>query len=401
MNIFYSGKPKRHFWIAIKNLALTVISLGMYRFWGQTNLRSYIWSHIEISVFKHPLMYHGTPQELLRAFLKALPFFLLFLFFEECLFFTSIYLEEFFTVVFLIWILCYANYSKHQYIYSRTSWKGIRFSLKGKRTEFANLCFKSFIKSFFTFGHNNHIYLTNINKYLYENVSWGKMPLKFTGKAEDLRKINNKIRLGWLGFSAFAVLCLVTNINIKYGRMIALFNLKTLFFSFLGCYLVFYIISDLTKNNRILRLRWLVFPALIVLFLFTNIEINQFKLISLFNVKTLFFGFIFCYFIFYISYELIFSFFCTRYALNHLAFEGVTLKVNYTFWQFIRFHSWNFILTIITLGLASPYVTYRNLKFIEKYFSLEGAMKDLETTQNTDETTGQDGVSSLLDLSDF
>ncbi len=87
--------------------------------------------------------------------------------------------------------------------------------------------------------------------------------------------------------------------------------------------------------------------------------------------------------------------------MNHQAFQDVKLRVNYTFMQFLRFHLWNLFLTIFTLGLASPYVAYRHLKFIQKYYSLEGDAESLKTHQNTDETTGQDGASSLLDISDF
>ncbi len=99
--------------------------------------------------------------------------------------------------------------------------------------------------------------------------------------------------------------------------------------------------------------------------------------------------------------RLIFSFLCTRYVLNHQAFQDAKLHVNYTFMKFVRFHLWNFLVTILTVGLASPYVTYRQLKFIQKYYSLEGNAEALLTHQNTDETTGQDGASGLLDLSDF
>ena len=300
-NISYNGNIKNHFRIGFKNIVLTLLTLGMYRFWGKTNLRSYIWSHIEI--FGHSLVYHGTPSELLPAFLKALPLFILFFAIQHGLELISLYLGAALTIVGLIWIIEYAYYSKHQYMYSRTTWQGIRFSLKSGRVKYANLAFMIFIKSLLTLGLKDHIYVIKKNKFIFENISWGGIPVTFTGRAEDLKKMNYKT--------------------------------------------------------------WLLI------------------------VPTLFLS------------RVYFSFYCIRYVMNHQAFQDVRLRVNYTFMQFLRFHLWNLFLTIFTLGLASPYVSYRHLKFIQKYYNLEGDAESLKTNQNTDETTGQDGASSLLDLSDF
>ncbi len=301
MNINYSGILKNHFLISFKNIALNILTLGLYRFWGKTNLRSYIWSHLEI--YNHPFIYHGTPSELLRAFLKALPLFIIFFGMQHGLNLVSIHLGAGVTFIAIIWIFEYAYYSKHQYIYSRTTWQGIRFNLKGNRIEYANLAFKLFFKSLFTLGLKDHIYTIEKNQFLCKNISWGDMPLTFTGNAQDLKKMN--------------------------------------------------------------YITWLL------------------------TVPTLFIS------------RIYFGVYCIRYAMNHQAFQDVKLHVNYTFMQFLRFHLWNVLLTIFTLSLASPYVTYRQLKFIQKYYHLEGNEEALLAHQNTEETTGQDGASGLLDLSDF
>jgi uncharacterized membrane protein YjgN (DUF898 family) len=301
MNIKYSGTLKNHFLIGFKNIALTILTLGLYRFWGKTNLRSYIWSHLE--VYNHPFIYHGTPFELLRAFLKALPLFIALLAVQHGLELILLFLGAGVTFIAIIWIVEYAHYSKHQYIYSRTTWQGIRFSLKGSRVEYANLAFKLFFKSLLTLGLKDHLYTIEKNQFVCNNISWGDIPLTFTGNAQDLKKMNYKT---WL----------------------------------------------------------LIIPT------------------------------------FFLS-RIYFSVYCARYVMSHQAFQDVKLQVNYTFMQFLRFHLANVLLTILTVGLASPYVTYRQLKFIQKYYHLEGNAEDLLTQQNTDETHGQDGASGLLDLSDF
>jgi len=136
MNIGYTGKVSGHYRIWLTNTILTILTLGIYRFWGKTNLRSYIWSHLEI--FNYPLIYHGKPLELLRAFLKALPLFVIFIGIQHGLQLLAIILGSAVTFIGLIWILEFAFYSKHQYLYSRTTWQGIRFDLRGSRVKYAN-----------------------------------------------------------------------------------------------------------------------------------------------------------------------------------------------------------------------------------------------------------------------
>ncbi len=98
-----------------------------------------------------PLYLSWHPQELLRAFMKALPLFIIFLAMQHGLNLVSIYLGGMASII-IIWVLEYAYYSKHQYIYSRTTWQGIRFNLKGRRVAYANLAFVLFFKSLFTLG---------------------------------------------------------------------------------------------------------------------------------------------------------------------------------------------------------------------------------------------------------
>ena len=44
----YDGRIGALYWIFIKTLLLSVITLGVYRFWGKASLRRYAWSHISL-----------------------------------------------------------------------------------------------------------------------------------------------------------------------------------------------------------------------------------------------------------------------------------------------------------------------------------------------------------------
>ena len=66
----YDGTIGGLYRIFLINLLLTVVTLGIWRFWGITRIRRYLWSHT--SHYGHHLEYDGTGGQLLVGFLLAL-----------------------------------------------------------------------------------------------------------------------------------------------------------------------------------------------------------------------------------------------------------------------------------------------------------------------------------------
>lgn len=65
----YDGKTGELYGIFLKNLLLSLITIGIYRFWATTNLRRYVWSRMR---FQHDRFeYTGTGGELFKGFLLA------------------------------------------------------------------------------------------------------------------------------------------------------------------------------------------------------------------------------------------------------------------------------------------------------------------------------------------
>jgi hypothetical protein len=58
--------------IELKTLLLSILTLGVYSFWGRTEVRKYVWSQSEFEGDR--FAYHGTGGELLRGWLKAILF---------------------------------------------------------------------------------------------------------------------------------------------------------------------------------------------------------------------------------------------------------------------------------------------------------------------------------------
>ncbi|MCY4396908.1 MAG: DUF898 family protein, partial [Rhodospirillaceae bacterium] len=65
----HDGRSGELFVIFLVNLALSILTLGIYRFWGRTRIRRYVWS--QTSLLGEPLEYTGRGIELFLGFLFA------------------------------------------------------------------------------------------------------------------------------------------------------------------------------------------------------------------------------------------------------------------------------------------------------------------------------------------
>ncbi|MGB0797738.1 MAG: DUF898 family protein, partial [Planktomarina sp.] len=69
LSVSFHVDTGRLFWLAIKTTLLTVITLGVYRFWARTRIRRYIWSAIRPG--GDEFEYTGTGLEKFLGFLLA------------------------------------------------------------------------------------------------------------------------------------------------------------------------------------------------------------------------------------------------------------------------------------------------------------------------------------------
>lgn len=138
----HSGKFGELLPIALLNFVLTVVTLGIYRFWARTRVRKYLWS--KTTLMGDALEYTGRGSELFIGFLLSILTFIVPLIivnfgiqiiFGEMSPLLLVYIA--FVYFFLIWLFGYAIYSAQRYRLSRTSWRGIRAGLGGTRSEYA------------------------------------------------------------------------------------------------------------------------------------------------------------------------------------------------------------------------------------------------------------------------
>lgn len=133
----WDGSPWRLTGLCLLNAGLSLLTVGLYSFWGRTEVRRRMWSSVRL--LGEPLVYHGTAVELLKGFFGVLlvllvPLFLIgsfvVIYFGQASATFGIYQIALFAVVYPI-LTAVAYYRARRYRLARTSWRGIRGSLVG------------------------------------------------------------------------------------------------------------------------------------------------------------------------------------------------------------------------------------------------------------------------------
>ncbi len=143
----HGGRSGELFAIFLVNLALSILTLGIYRFWGRTRIRRYIWS--QTGLLGEPLEYSGRGVELFLGFLFALVLIygpVLGLFFgldvelpdpggdmggaklNRLVLFIGILLAATPVLMLFYYVALFAAY---RYRIARTSWLGVRGGMEG------------------------------------------------------------------------------------------------------------------------------------------------------------------------------------------------------------------------------------------------------------------------------
>jgi uncharacterized membrane protein YjgN (DUF898 family) len=123
-----------------RGLFLTIVTLGIYRFWYRTDLRRWYWRNTIVD--GDGLEYRGTPRELFIGFLIALAVTLP-LYFAGALAALFIVSEEAGNIVTLIGLALlgvlaqYGAYRARRFRLTRTVWRGLRFDQTGSPWRYA------------------------------------------------------------------------------------------------------------------------------------------------------------------------------------------------------------------------------------------------------------------------
>lgn len=184
----FSGSAGEMFPIVFKGLALTVVTLGIYRFWYLTNVRRFLWNRVEVG--GDYLEYTGRGVELFIGFLIALAvviplygvIFLLGMAFGPV---GAIVLQNLATIG-VIFLAQFALFRARRYRLTRTIWRGVRFQQTGSGMAYAGKSLGWAILVLLTLGLAYPWMRASLERYKMTNTFYGDQQGSFAATGGQL-----------------------------------------------------------------------------------------------------------------------------------------------------------------------------------------------------------------------
>jgi len=203
----FAGERGPLFRLVLKNAFLTLITLGIYRFWAKTWLRRYLWSHTRAA--DEPLEYTGTAKELFLGFLIVIsvlfPFGVAYAILDILAQSWNPMAQSMLGAGYLLALLLLiqaARFRMWRYRLSRTTWRGIRFGLDGSTWRFLALSIGWFALTALTLGLAYPWMRVALTRYRLRNTRFGNTRFTFEGSGWALSK---KWGIAWLVLIAFLI----------------------------------------------------------------------------------------------------------------------------------------------------------------------------------------------------
>lgn len=213
------GQPLKLSWtqpagllhLAFTNAFLRFITLGIYNFWGKTEVRKRIWAAVRLN--GEPLSYTGTGKELFLGFIiifgvVILPIMLcsvgvIFYFGPES---SAVSIFNIFIYVMIFLLTGIAIYRAQRYRLSRTNWRGIRGSLVGSDRSYAWAYSWSALLVPITWGWILPWRTTMLQGLMMRDTRFGDRPFQFKAKPGPLYP---SFSVFWIGTALIVTLAFV------------------------------------------------------------------------------------------------------------------------------------------------------------------------------------------------
>jgi len=185
----FRGQGGSLFGIHIVNMLLALLTLGIYYFWGKIKALKYVYSQAEFDGDR--FAFHGTGKELFLGWLRVIPFILLLYFFPQILgMLWDSELAQIIGVVVLVVgitvIIPIAQIGAYRYRLSRTSWRGIRFSFRGRTKKYFLIYLKGLALTLLSLGLYSPVMMVELLRYQYANTYFGNTKLRFHARAIEI-----------------------------------------------------------------------------------------------------------------------------------------------------------------------------------------------------------------------
>lgn len=217
----FHGAVGTLFGIVLSNWLLTILTLGIYHFWAKVRVRQYVFSNLEFEGDRFD--YHGNGWELFLGALKSLLFFIPV---AAIAYVLPMGINILFVYLSIAAIVPLAFYGGRRYQMSRLSWRGVRFSFRGRLGECYRIMIVGVLLSPLTFGLYYPHFRAKLTRYWIAHSYFGNTPLHYTGMEKDLFSIylgywSRTILYVILAFALMAALVMITGGGIGGLRHLA------------------------------------------------------------------------------------------------------------------------------------------------------------------------------------
>jgi uncharacterized membrane protein YjgN (DUF898 family) len=351
--------------LSLVNFLLGIVTLTIYRFWARTNVRRHIWSCVHIN--GQPLEYTGKGGELFKGALivfavLGLPVILAVSAISIAYGPEHPAVAGIQTLVFLIVSILWgaALFRARRYQLSRTLWRGIRGGLEGSATTYSLTYFGALLARAMTLGWTTPVMNLNLQQQMTGATRFGDMPFSFKGRAGPL-------------YPTYA-LCWFMTLGVIIGAVVVFFaGLEPLFSGPLSEWLNQVFIDDAPAPENAWMTVAIVIGGLFAMFL-----------------------------AFSAIYPVIWAFYTARELSVFAAYttlDQARFRLDATAGSIIALTIGNLLLWIVTLGIATPYIQQRLIRYICDRITVEGEVDVDRILQSRAplSTTGE-GLADALDI---
>jgi len=318
----FHGNGGALFGISLKNVLLTLLTVGIYYFWGKNRTRTYLVGQCEFEGDR--FAWYGTGKELFLGTLKllviaapvAIVLFLVPLYWKHP---AADALANLVVLAVYVFVGPLAAVGARRYRMSRLSWRGIRFSFRGRVRDLLKLYLRGSIFTALTLGLYYPFFQTNIRKFVSEQSYFGTTRFAFDGKGRDLFGrflLAAVVAVGALGIAGYTLARTMPGLSLFAEEDVTGTAAQVL-----------QMIAPLLVAGVVAALAWLSFMA-----------------------------------------------YRHRYYWNHTSFGTARFRSTMTAGKLLAQSVTNLLLLVVTLGLAFPWVIVRNAKFALANVGLVGSL---------------------------
>lgn len=337
------------FGIHLVNTLLTLVTLGFYYYWAKVKVRCYLFNQTEFAGDR--FSYHGNARELMNGALKATLVFALPYYglshvgpFIESSVAVNIGLQIAASLL-LLFFIPVAIVGARRYRLTRTAWRGIRFSFQGKAWDFIKLWLSGYALTGLSLGLYYPYFSTKKQAFLTAHSYFGNEPFRFSGNGAELFRPFLTMYLIATGSSALAAA----------GAYVAVQSLIPGSWESAGVTSVIAVVIAVMVS--------LVVGVVVFRFLWFPYSVRE-----------------------------------QRYFWEQTSIGAARFSLPITTWPYVKLKLVNLLLAIGTLGLAWPWITIRNLRFITDRLTLTGVDNFDEVVQAYDAAPPMgEGLDGFLD----